>query len=240
MPLVHWIPVIFFGGPVFLGLFIFLWSETHQRLSRTSIAQSVIRLIHRRYRLLITLLCVAILTGLYLFDSWLTVDSSLTGESRWSDYARGMSTETLGILFTVLLVDRLIDRHEHQEDRMKEVRSLRKANVVLSMYIDRFQLHACEVVTADRLNPNADPLPTRCPDSWEFRDMRRLLTPSMLVVGDRSPKVLCCLKAFRELLSVTVSEGTTFSAMWGPSWNLWVSMKRSTFESPLIFSRESA
>ena len=32
------------------------------------------------------------------------------------------------------------------------------------------------------------------------------------------------------LLSVTVSEGTTFSAMWGPSWNLWVSMKRSTFE----------
>ena len=41
-------------------------------------------------------------------------------------------------------------------------------------------------------------------------------------------------------LSVTVSEGTTFSAMWGPSWNLWVSMKRSTFESPLIFSRESA
>jgi len=110
-----------------------------------------------------------------------------------------MSTETLGILFTVLLVDRLIERHEHQEDRMKEVRSLRKANVVLSMYIDRFQLHACEVVTADRLNPNADPLPTRCPDSWEFRDMRRLFTPSMLVVGDRSPKVLCCLKAFREL-----------------------------------------
>ena len=41
-------------------------------------------------------------------------------------------------------------------------------------------------------------------------------------------------------VSVTVSEGTTFSAMWGPSWNLWVSMKRSTFESPLIFSRESA
>src|SRR5208337_945081 len=41
-------------------------------------------------------------------------------------------------------------------------------------------------------------------------------------------------------LSVTVSEGTTFSAMWGPSWNLWVSMKRSTFESTLIFSRESA
>ena len=40
-------------------------------------------------------------------------------------------------------------------------------------------------------------------------------------------------------VSVTVSEGTTFSAMWGPSWNLWVSMKRSTFESPLIFSRES-
>ena len=33
---------------------------------------------------------------------------------------------------------------------------------------------------------------------------------------------------------------TTFSAMWGPSWNLWVSMKRSTFESTLIFSRESA
>ena len=41
-------------------------------------------------------------------------------------------------------------------------------------------------------------------------------------------------------MSVTVSEGTTFSAMWGPGWNLWVSMKRSTFESPLIFSRESA
>ena len=41
-------------------------------------------------------------------------------------------------------------------------------------------------------------------------------------------------------VSVTVSEGTTFSAMWGPSWNLWVSMKRSTFESTLIFSRESA
>jgi len=114
-----------------------------------------------------------------------------------------MSTETLGIAFTVLLVDRLMERHEHQEDRSREVRSLRKANVVLSMYIDRFQLYACEVVTPDKLNPEGGPLPTHCPESWEFRDMRKLFKPSMLMVGDRSPAVLCCLKALRELQRFT-------------------------------------
>ena len=56
--------------------------------------------------------------------------------------------------------------------------------------------------------------------------------PDMLPIRTRSQH--------GQKVSVTVSEGTTFSAMWGPSWNLWVSMKRSTFESPLIFSRESA
>ena len=72
------------------------------------------------------------------------------------------------------------------------------------------------------------------PGTWET-----LSFPSSQAAGDTAYQ-LPIDPRLRVRVSVTVSEGTTFSAMWGPSWNLWVSMKRSTFESPLIFSRESA
>ena len=99
---------------------------------------------------------------------------------------------------TVLVVDRLFASHDEKQEIAKEAQSLLNAHRVLAQYIARFHLYAYQVATPLEKRAGKPPT-TRCPESWDFSDMKDLFFSSMLVIDGQTPAILRCLITLRDL-----------------------------------------
>lgn len=148
---------------------------------------------NHRIAIVVSAVCITLLALLGALD-WFVFDDN----SPMQDYVRGTLTETIGILMTVLVVDRLFASHNAKQEAAAEAQSLLNAHRVLAQYIVRFHLYAYQVVTPLEKR-SGQPAMTRCPERWEFSDMKDLFFSSMLVIDGRTPVVLRCLATLRDL-----------------------------------------
>lgn len=146
-----------------------------------------------RVTIFISVLCLALLAALGILDYFFLDDNSPL-----QDYVRGTFTETIGILLTVLVVDRLFESRDRRQERKQEIEALRNSHRVCIQYIDRFHLYTYQVVTPIAVRSNKA-LPERCPETWEFNDMRDLFSQSLLIFDGQTPSVLRCLATLRDL-----------------------------------------
>jgi hypothetical protein len=146
-----------------------------------------------RITIFVSILCLALLTALGILDYFFLDDNSPL-----QDYVRGIFTETIGILLTVLVVERLFELHDRKQEREQEIESLRNSHRVCVQYINRFHLYAYQVITPINIRANKV-LATRCPETWEFNDMRDLFSESLLIFDGQTPSVLRCLATLRDL-----------------------------------------
>lgn len=146
-----------------------------------------------RVTIFISVICLALLAVLGILDY-----SFLDDNSPLQDYVRGTFTETIGISLTVLVVDRLFEFRDRRQEREQEIEALRSSHRVCIQYIDRFHLYTYQVVTPIAVRANGD-FPRRCPEAWEFNDMRDLFVRSLLIFDGQTPSVLRCLTTLRDL-----------------------------------------
>lgn len=88
-----------------------------------------------------------------------------------SDYLSGTATETIGIIITILFVQRLFDRKNEQDAIAAEAKALLRSNTVMSLYLSQYKdFFFCVTTPIEKRSV----IPHNMPVEFTLKDMRQL------------------------------------------------------------------
>lgn len=124
-------------------------------------------------------------------------DYFIPNESFLKDYVRGSFTETLGIIITLIFVDKIFNSYEEKINKKEERKKILRVNKLLKAKIDQYILYTYMLITP--LDDRNDGEPVKLTEGFKFNDMYDLFRPSLLIFDDNKSVVLKSLDQQNEI-----------------------------------------